>query len=395
MAHNAKNSTFKLGHNKFSGQTWDAFKSQYVGGYDSKTYMDRERKYDYSLKSRAMDAPDSVDWVADGAVTPVKDQGQCGSCWAFSTTGSLEGAYEIANGELVSLSEQQLVDCDPTDSGCEGGLMDNAFHWIQSNGGLCTEASYAYTATDGTCASSCDSMVTLTGHADVPSGDEDSLKAAVAQQPVSVAIEADRAVFQSYKSGVLDSSACGDSLDHGVLVVGYGELDGEAYWKVKNSWGPSWGEDGYILIGRGANVCGIATEPSYPLGAVKSDAADDAEPAAAPVVVAEPAAAATHYADPYVGGCEADEVEVSIQGVGGEVCAPSCSLFSPCPTDTPSGVVAQPQCALQDASSGKSYCVLICAPTDDEFELRAGDAQCATDASCKSISGVGICTYDQ
>jgi len=205
----------------------------------------------------ATDAADSIDWVSKGAVTPVKNQASCGSCWAFSSTGAMEGGYFVASGKLVSLSEEDLVQCDHGSSGCHGGLMDQAFEWVQSNG-ICSEDSYPYTSgggRTGKCKKSCTPAVTVTGHTDVPSQDEDALKKAVSGQPVSVAIEADKGAFQMYGGGVLDNPACGTKLDHGVLVVGYGTDSGKDYWKVKNSWGGSWGEEGYIRFIRGKNQC--------------------------------------------------------------------------------------------------------------------------------------------
>jgi len=169
-----------------------------------------------------------VDWTTKGAVTPVKNQGQCGSCWSFSTTGALEGAWEIATGKLVSLSEQQFVDCDKVDQGCSGGLMDNAFQFAEKNA-ICTEQSYSYQGRQGTCqASSCTVGIPsggVTGFKDVAKDDMQALMEAVAQQPVSIAIEADKSAFQLYRSGVL-SSTCGTKLDHGVLLVGYGSDSG-------------------------------------------------------------------------------------------------------------------------------------------------------------------------
>jgi len=226
------------------------------------------------------DVADSIDWVQKGAVTPVKNQQQCGSCWAFSATGATEGAYFVAGGELVSLSEQDLVACDPVDQGCHGGLMDNAFKWIKTNG-ICLEKDYPYTSGAGIlpaiCRKTCTPAVTITGHTDVPPKDEDSLKAAVSKQPVSVAVEADKNAFQLYKSGVLDNAACGTNLDHGILIVGYGTDGSKDYWKVKNSWGASWGESGYLRMVRNKNQCGISQQASYPTGA-KAAGSSLAEP---------------------------------------------------------------------------------------------------------------------
>ena len=399
VSHNAKNSTYKLGHNEFSGLEWEEFKGNYVGdSTGAKAYMSRERKYDLSLKSKADAAPRSLDWSTDGAVTPIKNQGQCGSCWAFSTTGAVEGAYQVGGGDLTSLSEQMLVDCDTTDQGCNGGLMDNAFSWIESNGGICTEDSYPYTGVTGTCSQSanCAKAVTVSDYSDVTPNDEDALKAAVAIGPVSVAIEADQSVFQSYTSGILDSTGCGTNLDHGVLVVGYGTQMGQDYWKVKNSWGETWGMDGYILMARGDNTCGISMEPSYPTGVSGPGATDDSAPAADDddsTPSTDDSAGSTHYSDPNDGGCLSDEINIQITGVDGSCCSATCTTAA-CPTDVPSGVTAGAQCALQNAGTGDKYCALICAPTTDEKALRAGDAQCGDKASCKASSGTGICTYD-
>ena len=212
--------------------------------------------------------PPAVDWRTVGAVTPVKNQGQCGSCWSFSVTGALEGAYFIKTGTLVSFSEQELVDCDHVDKGCNGGQMDDAFEWIHNNSGLCSEASYSYGGKVGTCVK-CQPVKnsSVSGYVDVhPS--EEALMAALTQPPVAIAIEADHMSFQFYSSGVY-SGNCGTNLDHGVLLVGYGSENGTDYWIVKNSWGNTWGDNGYIYIARGSGTeggeCGIELSASYPV----------------------------------------------------------------------------------------------------------------------------------
>lgn len=257
---------YTLAMNKFGDLSEEEFKSLMGTKERVNEFLHSKNVVELST----VDLPDSVDWVKDGAVTPVKNQGQCGSCWSFSTTGAVEGVNFVNTGKLVSLSEQQLVDCSGPqgDQGCNGGLMDNAFEYIIKNGGICKEDDYAYTAADGTC-KTCDAAVEIKGYNDVQPKDEAQMRAAVAQNPVSVAIEADSFSFQFYSGGVL-STDCGAQLDHGVLVVGYGEDNGKKYWKVKNSWGGSWGEEGYLRIERatdkndGAGLCGILSVPSYP-----------------------------------------------------------------------------------------------------------------------------------
>ena len=222
----------------------------------------------------------ALDWREAGAVTPVKNQGRCGSCWSFSTTGSVEGANAVFSNftELVSLSEQELVDCDSLrDHGCMGGLMDYAFDFIVKNGGLDTEADYPYhSGTDmhkGLCNAGkmAKHVVSIDGHEDVAPNDEIALMAAVEKGPVSIAIQANQPAFQFYKKGVFDAP-CGSSLDHGVLLVGYGSevVNGTTkdYWLMKNSWGPGWGEDGMMKMAMGIaphGQCGLAMMASYPL----------------------------------------------------------------------------------------------------------------------------------
>merc|ERR1719277_2061678 len=222
------------------------------------------------------------------------------------------GAFFVATGKLQSLSEEDLVQCNTvTDHGCQGGLLDNAFNWVQQHG-ICSEESYPYTSgggVTGTCKKTCTPIVTVTGHTDVPSRDETSLKAAVSKHPVSIAIEADKSAFQLYKGGVLGNSGCGTSLDHAVLIVGYGTDGGKDYWKVKNSWGPAWGEKGYIRLVRGENMCGVAAQPTYPVGA--KDAGHSPSPGPSPPAP-PPAPGSSHYEDPK-DGCQSGEQAIRIQ----------------------------------------------------------------------------------
>jgi cathepsin L len=268
-AENAKGNMYTLGYTEFADLTFDEFKATYgqlrrpKNMWRGATYLGRHK---VSGKTR----PTSVDWSQQGAVTPIKDQGQCGSCWAFSSTGSLEGRGQIASGQLVSLSEQQFVDCAGSfgNQGCNGGLMDNAFQYAESNA-LCTETSYSYTGTAGTCAaSSCTTApFSVSGYKDVTKDDTDALLDAVAEGPVSIAVDAASA-WQLYTGGIMKGT-CGASLDHGVLAAGYGTDNGVDYWKVKNSWGSSWGEDGYIRLVRKKSAvgeCGLLSgPPSYPV----------------------------------------------------------------------------------------------------------------------------------
>lgn len=280
---NSKNLSYKLGHNKFSGLNSNEF-SKFGGFFKSLEKSNQLRKIDVSQK---LTFPESLDWEEKGAVTPVKDQGQCGSCWSFSTTGALEGAYYNKYGTLESFSEQQLVSCDNfknknnrgTDHGCNGGMMDNAFRWIGENDGLCTESNYPYTSgitkTNEECYKSCVVVKTsdIKTYVDVTPNSDNALMSALMIGPVSVAIQADQQKFQLYKSGVLSASDCGNDIDHGVLAVGWGTLNEKKYYKVKNSWGPSWGNEGYIYlekeveknINNGTGTCGILSTPSYPL----------------------------------------------------------------------------------------------------------------------------------
>jgi len=276
--HNAiGNATHVLGHNQFSAMDSADYKA--FLGYSSA--LGKPKRFGATRWMDVAVTADSVNWVDAGAVTPVKDQGQCGSCWSFSTTGALEGAYFVKNGKQVSFSEQQLVDCDTLrnggrDQGCNGGLMDNAFSWITKNGGLCLEADYPYFSGDtqdsGTCQKTCQVYPgsDVVKYVDVAPSDDAQMMAALTQQPVAIAIEADQREFQLYKSGVF-TGTCGTNLDHGVLAVGYGTESGSDYYLVKNSWGSSWGSGGFIKLAKGKTFnggdgqCGMLLSASYPI----------------------------------------------------------------------------------------------------------------------------------
>ncbi|XP_071956336.1 procathepsin L-like [Antedon mediterranea] len=259
--------THTVATNKFA----DLTNAEFVSFFNGYLRVNKTRGSTY-LEPSNFEAPTEVDWTKKGFVTPVKNQEQCGSCWAFSTTGSLEGQHFKKYNKLVSLSEQQLVDCSHSfgNDGCEGGLMDNAFKYIKANGGIESEESYSYTAEDGKCKFDASLVVaTDTGYTDVESGSEQKLKSAVATVgPISVAMDASHQSFQLYHQGVYSEPGCSSTrLDHGVLAVGYGEdgESGKSYWLIKNSWGTTWGMEGYFKITRKGNMCGIATQASYPM----------------------------------------------------------------------------------------------------------------------------------
>lgn len=278
--HNANpENTHRLGVNQFTDWTKDEFKrllgfrSVEQHGNSSRGVGPQKQPATYLDTTNLAD---SVNWVTAGGVTPVKNQGQCGSCWSFSSTGAMEGAYYVlsSNLDLRSLSEQQLVDCSTENNACNGGAMILAFSYAEQHA-IELESDYPYfsgtTMDSGACkADAKKGSVILTGYSHVPGSTPDQLKAAIQQQPVSIGIEADQTVFNQYQSGIITSEKCGTKLDHGVLAVGYGSEYGQDYYLVKNSWGPSWGESGYVRIGvkEGDGICGIQKDPAYPQAGV-------------------------------------------------------------------------------------------------------------------------------
>ncbi|CAL5028638.1 unnamed protein product [Urochloa decumbens] len=265
----AGNRKFWLGVNQFADLTNDEFRATKTNKGFNPDAVKLSTGFRYANVST--DAlPESVNWRTKGAVTPIKDQGQCGCCWAFSAVAAVEGIVKISTGKLISLSEQELVDCDVhgEDQGCNGGEMDDAFKFIIKNGGLTTESNYPYTAQDGQCKAGANSAATIKGYEDVPANDEASLMKAVANQPVSVAVDGGDMTFQFYSGGVMTGS-CGTDLDHGIAAIGYGKAsDGTKYWLMKNSWGATWGENGFLRmekdISNKKGMCGLAMQPSYP-----------------------------------------------------------------------------------------------------------------------------------
>lgn len=301
---NAGNRKFWLSINQFADLSNDEFRATKTnkGFIPNKVKVPTEFRYE----NMSFDAlPATVDWRTKGAVTPIKNQGQCGKyiyaacelhnmyienllhirmcvieytaielfagcCWAFSAVAATEGIVKLSTGNLVSLSEQELVDCDVhgEDQGCEGGLMDDAFKFIIKNGGLTKESNYPYAGADDKCKSGSNSVATIKGYEDVPINDEGALVKAVASQPVSVAVDGGDMTFQFYSGGVMTGS-CGTDLDHGIAAIGYGTTsDGTKYWLLKNSWGTTWGENGYLRMEKDITdkkgMCGLAMEPSYP-----------------------------------------------------------------------------------------------------------------------------------
>ena len=397
-AHNAlPAASYRMAVNGFADLTQPEFRVKHLGhvaarpgallGASQKHYLGRQ------VYSGAV-LPETVDWT--NSTTPVKNQGHCGSCYAFSATGAMEARellHRRAGGEataqILDVAEQQIVDCSEYtgNQGCNGGLMDFVFDYVKAKG-ICAEEDYEYHADEGQCkADACKPVIkagALSGYVDVAPQETSALMEALAGGPVAVAIEADDEAFQFYHSGVLTGD-CGDNLNHGVLAVGYGATaEGQKFWKVKNSWGTAWGDHGYILLDRdtaGSGKCGILMAASYPVfegQKVLVSRVGQTVEVGGEVAKAEP------YGRP---PCEAEERQVALQEAPGySFCAPPCGAQDSCPAAA-GAKGARPMCALQDSVSNDHYCALLC---------KAGNGGCQSGAECVKVQGsIGVCMFKE
>jgi C1A family cysteine protease len=263
--HNAKSTSWTMGVTQFADLTGEEFSKLYLGKVFRKERFENTQQF---TPQRENDDP-AFDWRSKGAVSPVRNQGQCGSCWAITVVAAVESACYILNHNLTQQSVQALMDCSGSigNQGCNGGYVDESFKWLQSNF-LPEDACYPYTAESGTsCKKTCPPIkkCKVTGFKDVAKGDEAAMMTALNKQPLAAVIEADQSAFQMYTGGVIDSPTCGKNLDHTALLIGYGTDSGKQYWTLQNSWGTTWGEQGYVRMVRNKDMCGLADMVSYPL----------------------------------------------------------------------------------------------------------------------------------
>lgn len=380
LRENSKNSQMVLGVNQFSAMTHGEFRKTILMQPLNNDTIHKREELTHLDEGKPLD---SVDWRSAGAVTPVKNQGQCGSCWSFSATGAVEGCVAIATGKLISLSEQELVSCSSANHGCSGGWPTRAFEFINENGGLNTEGNYAYTASNAYCNRNKErhSVSVTHKHVNIPSRSDQQLVAALRRGPVSVLIDASDRNFQHYRGGVF-TQPCGSRLDHAVLAIGY---DSQSY-TVKNSWGTWWGEKGYIRFARqvgdnGYGKCGILLQPSQPVACELVGAPPTPTPGPKPSPSTEES-----YANPQ-DGCKDGEITLSIPNVEGQYCAPECTETQ-CP-EAPSHVKGISSCGYRDEAQSRNYCGIFCNPSyEDECAPENG-------MTCKPYGeGTGICTFD-
>jgi C1A family cysteine protease len=251
---NEKSTSASFGYTKFADWSYDEFKK--LNGFIPSKPLPEQHNV---ISKRTIQQMTAIDWVAKGMTTPIKNQGQCGSCWAFSTTETVESANLIAGHSEVAGSPQEIVDCDSNDQGCDGGDPQEALQWVVDQGGLDTENCYPYTAQDGNCAQSqCTASPNLKIKTVTPVGsDEGSIYQALMSMPLSICCDASQ--WQYYTGGVLTADQCGLSIDHAIQLTGYSPSQG-GYWIVRNSWGADWGENGFIYLQYGSNTCGITSE---------------------------------------------------------------------------------------------------------------------------------------
>ncbi|KAK9046460.1 hypothetical protein V6N11_052347 [Hibiscus sabdariffa] len=271
---NVGNRTFKLGLNEFADMSQDEFMATHTGYNkipDNLVLISETTSYAYEKDSDILQVPLDVnfDWRDRGAVTPAKQQGKCNCCWAFAAVAAVESMTQIQTGKLISMSEKQLLDCSTNggNQGCNGGLMVNAYQYIFQNGGITSEESYPYVDIQQACdtGKQTQKVASVSGYKVVPANNENALANAVADQPVSIGIDGSGQAFRFYQGDGVFTGDCGSDLNHAVTIVGYGKDDkGLEYWIVKNSWGETWGDKGFMKIQRGANLCGLAKEASFP-----------------------------------------------------------------------------------------------------------------------------------